>query len=248
MGNSDSKQPKSTGTVPLTSLQSYQSRVHSLLESEFLKRCEPQKTHISCNGFQACLKTVQDEFQLYSIAYSPLGIGLFESYVSEKPEGRALMSMSEYAIAMAVLFNPNDPGTVFGITSQAILKWYAAKFFPQALPRELNNEVIVAFFEASWSFAWSELAKRLLSNVCLNGKAETEAIQRFSDTHMKYFASAPNSLSLKLSVDRTVCVSVGDESVQVPTSFSYISKPRLPGSETPPLRADIKGANSYPEL
>lgn len=245
MGNSDSKPSKGSSAVPLTSAQSYQSRVHALLESEFIKRSESPQTHISFEGFQACLKSVQDEFDLYSISNSPLGIGLFELYADEKPDSKGLMSMSEYAMAMAVLFNNNDPSTIFKITSQAMLKWYALKNNLATAPRELSSEAVIEFFEASWTFAWAELLKRLLSNACLNGKAETEAIQRFSETHVKFFASTPNSLFAK-GIDRTIVVSVGDEVVQVPTSFSYLSRPRNPGSDTPPFRNKAK--NAYPEL
>lgn len=247
MGNSDSKQQKGTSGTPPQSQQPYQTRVHSMLESEFEKRSDYQKSHMSCEAFQACLKTVQDEFDLYSIAYSPLGVGLFELYTDERPEMKSVMSLSEYAMAMAVLFNNNDPSTVFNITTQAILRWYAVKQNLPSVPRDVTKEMIISFFEASWSFAWSELSRRVLSNVCLNGKAETEAIQRFSETHSKYFATNPSCLSLK-ATDRTITVSVGDETVQVPTSFSYLSRPRTNGSETPPLHSRRKGNITYPEL
>jgi hypothetical protein len=224
--------------------------VHTLLESEFEKRCDQSTKFINRESFQACLRSVQDQFDFYSIAGSPLGVGLFEVSCKERHGGQSVMSISEYASAMAVLFNSLDTATQVGLTSQAILKWFILTTNPAKPPSALTDDVLVAFFEASWKFAWRELTGKLLSHICLNGKAETEAIERFSETHVKFFSTrgAPVSVGGNPPVDRTIIVSVGDESIMVPTSFSFLSKQRKSVGDTPPNGFTTKSTSAYPDL
>jgi hypothetical protein len=197
-----------------------------------------------------CLRNVQEQFDFYSIAGSPLGIGLFEISCKERTGGQPLMSITEYASAMAVLFNSLDPATQLGLSSQAVLKWFAVTANPSKPPTSLTDEVLGAFFEASWRFAWMELHGKLLSNVCLNGKAETEAIERFNETHSKYFATHAGMLLIGNNppTDRTIIVSVGDESVYIPTAFSFVSRQRKSTGETPPNGNAARSSSAYPDL
>lgn len=250
MGNSDSKIQRRSSTSTGQATQSHRAKIHSFLEREFNKRADPLSGHLSRSGFQLCLKTMEEEFEMYHLANSPLGIGLFEITIKEKPNGNSVMTSNEFASAMAVLFNHIEPAAMAALTTQAILKWYSHTH-PSVNPPAgvLNDEILVSFFEASWRAAWAELSERLLSNVQLNGNAETEAIQRFNDTHVKFFTSHSKELAtiVSLAADKTIVVSVGSEAVCIPTSFSFTSKKRaVTGGDTPPLTR--RQQHAYPEF
>lgn len=249
MGNSDSKQLKGTSNISLTSAQAYRNGVHSFLEKEFEKRADPTTKQLSREGFQACLKAVQEQYDLKSIASSPLGIGLFELSAKERPGNKAVLSINEYASAMAVIFNSIDQPVLASLTTQGILKWYQfANTLPTA-PTAVSEDILVAYFDSTWRFAWSELSSRILSNICLNGKGEAEAIGRFCEAGAKFLHSHPSELNvfaLPIS-DKSISVSIGDEEVIVPTSFSFIAKSTQRGDS--PLGPNKRGGTSaYPEI
>jgi hypothetical protein len=250
MGNSDSKGGKNTPRTSLTSSQSYKSKVHTTLESEFAKRADPQSGTLSRDGFHACLKAIQGQFDFVNIAYSPLATGLFEISLKERPGGKSLMTITEFASAMAVLFNNLDANTLTALTNQSILRWFQVTFSPKNLPATPSEEILISFFEASWKFGWSELSNRIISNVCLNGKSETDAIERFSEANRKFFITHPGELNVALlpPVDKTIILSIGDEEVQIPTSFSFIIRNRGIGSEYPQKRTFNQPSSAYPEL
>ena len=268
MGNSDSKPGKqSILTTPSSQAlaQEYMRKVQLRLEAEFDKRADIQSNSLSRESFQACLRKVQDEFGLFNISGSPLSIGLFESCAVTHPGGKPLITKAEYATAMGLIFHNCEQSVLISATTQAILRWYASVkgVSPSTYPR-LTDEILVSFFEASWRFAWSELMNRKLSsNSRLNGKPETEAIQRFIDSHCKYFPLHTSELKLYDSssatgpaVDRSITVRVGDDYVIVPTSFSFVTKhsavsPRASGrflSESPTSRGQTNSRVLYPDL
>jgi hypothetical protein len=250
MGNSDSKPVKGTSTISLTSEQADRNRIHSFLELEFERRADRETKYLSRDGFQQCLKAVQDQYELRNISGSPLGIGLFEISAKERSQGKAVMSVSEYASAMAVLFNSIDASTLASLTSQAVLKWFQTFRGLPSPPSVVSDEIMICFVESSWRFAWAELSNRILSNVCLNGKSEMEAIERFSESHAKFFSAHIRELNLTLvpPVDRTIHVSVGDEEILVPTSFSFVSKQKPPRYDDLRTRATRSGPSAYPEI
>jgi hypothetical protein len=157
------------------------------------------------------------------------------------------MTKSEFASAMGMLFNNCDASVLISATTQAVLKWYEISRTPGVVYTRLSDEILVAYFEASWRHAWSQMSRKLASNACLNGKAESEALLRFADVHSKYFTGHASQLKLYDTggaVDKTITISVGDETVHVPTSFSFVSKPVS-------LHAPQNNRNSkisYPEL
>lgn len=249
MGNSDSKQLKGTSNISLTSAQAYRNGLHSFLEREFEKRADSASKQLSRDGFQACLRAVQEQYDLKSIASSPLGIGLFELSAKERPGNRPVLSISEYASAMAVIFNNMEQPVLSSMTTQAILKWYQFANTLPNMPTAITDDIVVAFFDATWRFAWSELSRRILSNVCLNGKGEAEAIGRFSEAGAKFFdshASELNTVETSL-LDNTISVSIGDEEVLAPTSFSFIAKSNQRGSDFP-TGTNKRAVVAYPEL
>jgi len=266
MGNSDSKPGKqSIQTTPSSQAlaQEYSRKVQSRLEAEFDKRADIQTNALTRESFQACLRKVQEEFGLFNIAGSPLSIGLFESMAVSRPGGKPLMTKTEYAAAMGLIFHNCEQSLLISATTQAILRWYASvKSGSAASYSRITDEILVAFFEASWRFAWSELVnKKLSSNARLNGKAETEAIQRFIDSHSKHFSSHPGGLKLydsssgtTATVDKSLTVRVGEDYVIVPTSFSFVTKnssvsPRASGrmsSDSP--RGATNSRVLYPDL
>ena len=248
MGNSDSKGGRTTPTASVS--QTYKSKVHSFLEQEFDKRSDPNTKNLSRDGFHACLKAIQEQFDFINLAYSPLAIGLFEISSKERPGGKHVITITEFASAMAVLFNNLDSNTLMALTNQSILKWYEACFNPKMVSPSPTEEILVAFFEASWKFAWFELSNRIISNVCLNGKGEAEAIERFGEIHKKFFSAHPSELSLAVSppVDKNIVLSIGDEEVRIPTSFSFIMRQRVPGREYPSNKPLNQPSSAYPEL
>ena len=222
-----------------------------MLETEFDKRADPQTKLLTKDGFNSCLKVVQSQFEFSNLAGSPLAIGLFEHFAKDRPGGRAVLSITEYASAMAVLFNSMDSGTLVAITAQAIMRWYQVTHRPSIPPTTLNDDILVAYFEASWLFAWTVLSARISSNFCLNGKNESEAIERFYQSHAKYFSLHPNELNLGGGTpsDKTIVVSIGDEEVHVPTTFSFISKQKgAQAIDFTPGRSLNRASNAYPEL
>ena len=236
MGNADSKPGKqSILTTPSSQAlaQEYMRKVQARLESEFYKRADIQSNALTKESFQACLRKVQEEFGLFHISGSPLSVGLFESTAVSHPGGKPVMTRSEYATAMGLIFHNCEQSLLISATTQAILRWYASsKVGSTTTYARLTDEILVSFFEASWRFAWSELInKKLSSNARLNGKAETETIQRFVDTHTKYFAAHIGELKLydpssasSPSVDKSITVRVGEDYVTVPTSFSFVTR------------------------
>lgn len=251
MGNSDSKSAKGTPGASLTSAQSYRNEVHTLLEVEFHKRADTVTQLLSRDGFHACLRSVQVQFDFNHFAGSPLATGLIEHFARERPGGKAVLSITEYASAMAVLFNNMDAATMTRLTNQAILRWFQVVHRPTSVPASLTDDILVAYFEAVWVFAWAELSTRVSSNFCLNGKSETEAIEKFCQANSKYFSAHPHELSLAAGspLDKTLVVSIGDEEVSVPTSFSFLSKRKVPAASNYVLgRSPNRGTNAYPEL
>lgn len=236
MGNSDSKTGKQfPQTTPSSKAlaQEYMLKVQSRLEAEFDKRADIQSNSLTRESFQACLRKVQEEFGLFNISGSPLGVGLFESTAVSRPGGKAMMTKSEYASAMSLIFHHCEQSLLISATTQAILRWYAStRTASGAVYTKLTDEILVAFFEASWRFAWNELIhKKLSSNSRLNGKSETEAIERFSESHLKYFSSHPSDLklydpssTLSPAVDKCITARIGDDYVIVPTSFSFVTR------------------------
>ena len=237
MGNSDSKTKSGIQSSTPSSAElakAYRAKVQARLEAEFDKRADFQLNALSRESFQSCLKKIQDEFDLYNISGSPLSIGLFESVTIMRPDGKPFMTKTEYASAMGLLFNNCEQSVLISATTQAILKWYEVIRSQGTVYTRLTDEILVGFFEASWKFAWAQMhTTKLSSNACLNGKGETDAIQRFADNHSKYFSAHSGNLKLydpssnPAAVDRTITVSVGDDIVHVPISFSHVSKPTV---------------------
>jgi hypothetical protein len=268
MGNSDSKTGKQfVQTTPSSKAlaQEYMMKVQNRLEAEFDKRADIQSNTLTRDSFQACLRKVQEEFGLFNISGSPLGIGLFESSAVSHPDGKVVLTKSEYASAMSLLFHHCEQSLLISATTQAILRWYAStKGSTGSVYTKLTDEILVSFFEASWRFAWNELIyKKLSSNSRLNGKSETEAIQRFSESHLKYFSSHPAELKLydpssasAPTVDKCITARVGDDYVVVPTSFSFVTRlsatsPKGSGRflcHSPADGRDHKNQVLYPDL
>lgn len=255
MGNSDSKQskPNSTTTSNASIAQSVRIRIQTSLEAEFDKRVNAGTGGLSRDNFHSCLRTVQSDFDLYSVAGSPLGNGLFEVFSS----GQGFLTKEGYASAMGVVFDNNQtPSTLVSMTTQAILKWYEMTRPSVSPPNIITSDVLAAFYEASWTFAWSEIFRKLSSNMYLNGREETRALERFADSRKCHFAA--NIGSLGLGPDRTITISVGDNTVSVPTSFSHMSSQKI--ASIPPVRpaavsahssalsAPVRGVMAYPEL
>jgi hypothetical protein len=264
MGNSDSKSAKhpilSTPSSKALA-QEYKQKVEARLEAEFEKRADLQYNALSQESFQTCLRKIQNEFGLFNISGSPLSVGLFHSVALERPAGKPLMTKPEYASAMELMFHTCEQSVLISATTQAILRWYGTtKSKSGTMVSKLTDEILVAFFEASWRFAWNEMTtKKLGSNIRLNGKAESEAIERFMESHTKYFATHPNVLKLydatsvsSPAVDRSLTVRVGEESVTVPTSFSFLSKSPISVSPRSSVRPDSSPATNsrtlYPYL
>jgi hypothetical protein len=263
MGNSDSKPVKanSAANSTISIAQSVRIRVHSALEAEFEKRVNQATGGLSRDNFHACLRVIQGDFDLYCLSGSPLGIGLFEVFSN----GQAFLSKEGYASAMGVVFDSNQTSaSLLSITTQSILKWYEISRPSMAVPTQLTNEILLAFFEASWKFAWTEVFRTLSSNMYLNGREETRALERFADSNKDFFTASniPN-LSLGNNTDRTISISVGDTVVSVPTSFSYMSSHHGAGGLIQPaaarpvyaapsrvsaLSAPVRGTVAYPEL
>ena len=251
MGNSDSKsknglQVSTPSTAELAA--AYREKVQARLESEFDKKADIQHNALSRDAFQSCLRRIEEEFDLFAISGSHLSLGLFESIVKIHPGGNHLMTKSEYASAMGLLFNNCDQSVLISATTQAILKWYEVVRTPGITYTRISDEILVSFFEASWRHAWLRLGHKLSSNACLNGKAETDALSRFADSHAKFFMGHTSQLKLYETgststsggaVDRTITISVGEETINVPTSFSFVSKPISFGRNT---------KISYPDL
>ena len=240
-------------------------KVQTRLESEFDKRADIQLNALTRDSFHACLRKVQDEFGLFNISGSPLSIGLFESCAVSHPGGKPVMTKDEYATAMGLIFHNCEQSVLISATTQAILKWYAfVKDGTTGTYPRLTDDILVSFFEASWRFAWSELInKKLSSNSRLNGKAETEAIQRFIDSQTKYFSSHTSELKLydpssstAPTVDRSITARVGEDYVIVPTSFSFVTRnsavsPRASGrilSDSPGSKQPTNSRVLYPDL
>jgi hypothetical protein len=250
MGNSDSKVGKGASATSLTSAQAYRNKVHALLESEFDKRADPTTKMISRDGFHSCLRAIQTQFDFSDFAFSPLATGLFEISAKERPSGKPLMSISEYASAMAVLFNNLDANSLASLTNQSVIRWFNFTNHSSIVTQAPTEEMLVAFFEASWNFGWGELSGRLSSNYILNGKSECDAIDRFRENHIKFFAYHSKELSLSLAPpqDKTILMVIGDEEVQVPTSFSFISRQKNAGQDPSPVRSLNQASSAYPDI
>lgn len=215
MGNSDSKQSKSSRQSIRSSVLSgsddTRSKIQGQLTAEFDKNADPVLGTITSESFHNCLRSVQDKFDLYSIADSPLCIGLFYASV----QSASVMNQSEYSLAISALLNTAD-SNVSELTTRSILKWYSHSR-KMAESNSMTSEIMQAFLEASWRFGFVEMSRKLLSNKILNGTSESEAISRFSESNIR-------SLSAQSPyIDRGICVTVGDESLTVPTSFSHLN-------------------------
>ena len=248
MGNSDSKPTKQGGTPSPSHHGTNPNAIRGIIEREFLKRSQQSPGYISRDGFQSCLRTIQTELDLFAIAKSPLGLGLFEMYAKERPNGQAVISAVEYAAAISILFDGVDIATQTRLTAQCILDWYSLTHTSSQAPTAVTDDMVIAFYEATWKFAWSELRMMLLSNACLNGKDESEAILRFSESNLKHFnANCTTGWVLTCPpTDRTISVRIGDDVVHVPTSFSFTSNRGISGLQ---LRSrPAVPAVAYPEL
>lgn len=226
MGNSDSKQSR-TSRQSITSSSSPavvdpRAKIGAYLKSEFDKYCDITTDCLSSEAFHTCLRSVQEEFDLYNIADSPLCVGLFALSAVERPGGRPVMTRAEYTSATSALLNSED----IALTNKSILQWHGSSRKTTA-----TDEILTSFYEASYRFAFAEMNRKLLSNMYLNGTWETDAISRFSELHVKKLAVVDKSSG----DDRTIHLCVGTESVSVPTSFSYLSAKSRPASVYPQL-------------
>ena len=251
MGNSDSKVSKSSRQSITSSTWSSagdtRARMQVIVESEFERNRDPRSGCLGVEGFQRCLQSVQEQFDLFSIANSPLGVGLFYSSSADRSGEQAIMNKAEYMTALTALLNNTDPNVANTLTLQCIQRWYCSTHKDQDLP-SISDEMIGWFFEASWRFAFQEMHRRLSSNVSLRGAAESDAIARFREGHIKDLHKTLGRVGLNTSMDRTLVVTVGEETVSVPTSFSNLSKRRATPEATPRVESFRKSAGAYPDL